>query len=605
MSVSTTRSETDDSTATLSPSSEPIAIPSSFNPSDSSFRTSFDSSASYTSHAVDEPLRDLLPAFSTNTVSSGSSSDGSAYSRGLGKPSLAEGYSAFARKVVSAPVPYSTSPRSPLANASSPDPSSSSPRRRSAQFPPPSSPTAPPFAPSPSSLHPSPTTRRRRSSVSLSSSTGSAPPHGAFVGSFEESLLKGRLSSLPSLPLPFVASIGVLGAPDSPTRLRCPPHLIVPFEAFYYTSDGAASSAPYVGTVELDTHYISLLRPSQSTSSADTAPTSSTSSPPRYPGYRVPVRGQVQLVLKNANSTALKLFLVPYDLTGLSRDGKGGRTFLRQRSYAVEVGASDETKGRLRYAVILQFCSPPMSTSKGGKTKEPHYYLHANIRVVFASRGLDSGEKLRVVAEKPAGGGSGTGFAAESFTPYGGPALEWEIARKKLKEREKLVALTRGAERERGQGSAMEGEEQDGEAIPTPQLPPPHVHDPDGTTYDVSRSTSPLVSASPTFTRPDGLPRASEPDEAAPPSSFDLSNLSSTLSNATPLLRKLPRSSLSLSFERPASPIPSPLLTPTLSALSSSRPPSRTGSDGSGSGSGKGSSGSESGRSRRSDLGGR
>ncbi|ORY91606.1 hypothetical protein BCR35DRAFT_298838 [Leucosporidium creatinivorum] len=637
MSVSTTRSETESSTATLSPSSEPIAIPSSpspYSPSPSSYQqlhTSFDSSASFISQAVDGPLQDLLPAFSHTAVSSGSSEGEGAFvgspspRLGFGRPG--DGQTAFSKRVVSAPIPYSTSPRSPLAGSSSPDPSSSSPRRRSAQFPLPGSPTPSPHAPSPSSntLHPSPTpTRRRRSSVSLSSSTGSAPPFGSLVGSFEQSLLSGRLSALPSLPLPFVASIGVLGGKDAPTRLRCPPHLTIPFGAFYYTNgEGTKSSAPYVGTVELDSHYISLLHPPSPTAADSPSPLPTPSPnppppPPRFPGYRVPRVGQIQLVIKNPHATAIKLFLIPYDLTGLERGGKGGKTFLRQKSYTVEASAGEDSKGRLRYAVHLQFCCPPTGSGKGAgggaaagaratagggaKTKppaEPKYYLHGNLRIVFASRGLDSTEKLRVVAEGPEGVHS-AGAAGEvgapskeedRFAPYGGPGLEWEIAKRKSKERERMRELTAAAEgRSRG---AAEGESegrveehqvpQDGDLSSPPLRPPPHVHDPNGTTYDLSRSSSPL---SPSTTA----------------LAFSLATFSSALPTASPLpypRTTLPRSSLSesLSFaSRPASPIP-PLLSnskhrsASLSGLSNSRPPSRTGSDGSGSGSGKSSAG--------------
>lgn len=636
MSVSTTRSETESSTATLSPSSEPIAIPSSpspFSPSSSSYQqlhTSFDSSASFISQAIDGPLQDLLPAFSHTAVSSGSSEGDGAFvgspspRLGFGKPG--DGQTAFSRRVVSAPITYSTSPRSPLAGSSSPDPSSSSPRRRSAQFPPPGSPTPSPQAPTPYSntLHPFPTpTRRRRSSVSLSSSTSSAPPFGSLVGSFEQSLLSGRLSALPSLPLPFVASIGVLGGKDAPTRLRCPPHLTIPFGAFYYTNgEGTKSSAPYVGTVELDAHYLSLLRPSTPTPTEPPSPLPTSSPnpppvPPRFPGYRVPRIGQVQLVIKNPHSTAIKLFLIPYDLTGLERGGKGGKTFLRQKSYTVEASAGEDSKGRLRYAVHLQFCCPPMVSGKsaggaaaaaGARSKPPteiKYYLHGNLRIVFASRGLDSTEKLRFVAEGPEGvhsaravGGVGAPPKEEErFAPYGGPGLEWVIAKRKAKERERMRELTAAAEgRTRGASEGKAGDHGEGEGrneepdaaqgsdIASPPLrPPPHVHDPDGTTYDLSRSSSPL---SPLTTA----------------SAFSLASFSSALPTTSPLPHPrtaFPRSSLSesLSFaSRPASPIP-PLFSsskhrsPSLSGLSTSRPPSRTGSDGSGSGSGRSNAG--------------
>lgn len=56
----------------------------------------------------------------------------------------------------------------------------------------------------------------RRRSLTV---TGSGP----LVGSYENSLMTGRMSAQPSAPLPFVASVGVLGAASCPAKLRCPP----------------------------------------------------------------------------------------------------------------------------------------------------------------------------------------------------------------------------------------------------------------------------------------------------------------------------------------------------------------------------------------------
>jgi hypothetical protein len=96
----------------------------------------------------------------------------------------------------------------------------------------------------------------------------------------------------------------------------------------------------------------------------------------------------------------------------------------------------------LRFAVHLQFCSPPASKKKGKAASEPRYYLYSTVRVVFSSQGLDAAEKLRVVAEGPAALAEySTGRRSESverFNAYSGPDQEWSIARKKAKEREKV-----------------------------------------------------------------------------------------------------------------------------------------------------------------------
>ncbi|KAG0355751.1 hypothetical protein BG005_005297, partial [Podila minutissima] len=105
-------------------------------------------------------------------------------------------------------------------------------------------------------------------------------------------------------------------------------------------------------------------------------------------GMRIPLRGQVQVVIKNPNKTAVKVFLVPYDFSDMP---PGTKTFLRQKHYSTGpgMGPSSSQGGTLRYAIHLQFCCPA-----------PGYvYLYRSIRVVFANRVPDGKESLRVVME--------------------------------------------------------------------------------------------------------------------------------------------------------------------------------------------------------------
>jgi hypothetical protein len=131
------------------------------------------------------------------------------------------------------------------------------------------------------------------------------------------------------------------------------------------------------------------------------------STSPRAPpggSYRIPEKGQLQIIIKNQNKTAVKLFLVPYDLAGME---PGTKTFIRQRCYsagpiidsvpsATDLGATD--RPTLRYLVHLHICSP----SRG------RYFLYKSIRVVFANRVPDGKEKLR----------SETTWPEPQFTPY-------------------------------------------------------------------------------------------------------------------------------------------------------------------------------------------
>jgi len=450
------------------------------------------SASSLTSRLTDGPLKGLLPAIADYHESSSAESATGLDPNSLritGTPNNALATSPVGRRIVSDPLAtFGSSPRSPLGFHSSYlneanhtlSHHSVSPRRRSAQFPHPSTSSPTSFSPYHNHNHnhnlnhhlsPSPTHSRRRRSLTLSGGSagatlGASPVRaGALVGSYEHSLLAGRLSALPSMPLPFLGSLAVLGAPDSPARLRCPAHLTAHFDAHFYDPSPSASpvtcsplakslgsrdSSPWVGSIDLEHIYRAQL--------ADPA----TRHLPRFPGYRVPPVGQVQLVIRNhapeTGHSALKLFLVPYDVRGLERGGLGGKTFVRQKSYALD---ADGHQGRLRYAVHLQFCSPPPPTRGKGKGKakeaapEAAYYVYSTIRVVFGSKARDATEALRVVAEGPQGVIDLDAPRAANFASFSGATLEWDKARR----------VAKVARAGRVQGALSEGGEGEGEAM--------------------------------------------------------------------------------------------------------------------------------------------
>ncbi|KAI9824448.1 MAG: hypothetical protein M1832_001983 [Thelocarpon impressellum] len=267
--------------------------------------------------------------------------------------------------------------------------------------------------------------------------------HAPMVGSYEESILRGRMSTVPSKPLSFVAQIGVLGLGNCKPQLRCPAHVSVPFPAVFYSygrsdvgrmpglEDGPS---PYVGLIDVENALKgpdeaddrrkrrsmgpSGVHPSPLEADADEAHAMQglselelrrrekrkrrSASPRAPPGgsYRIPQKGQLQIVIKNPNKTAVKLFLVPYDLHGME---PGTKTFIRQRSYSTGPvldtplgprGASTGEPGdrpTLRYLIHLHMCSP----SRG------RFYLYKSIRVVFANRVPDGKEKLRNEIQLP------------------------------------------------------------------------------------------------------------------------------------------------------------------------------------------------------------
>lgn len=286
--------------------------------------------------------------------------------------------------------------------------------------------------------HPTPALPRSRKPSF--SSDHSSMQHASMVGSFEESILRGRMSTAPSKPLDFVAQIGVLGRGDCKPNLRCPAHVTVPFPAVFYNYPSVGSRSfsddspsPYVGTIDL-AHSLKPVeskrirrRPESPAPSVDafmrdvTAPENThiglaidrkmrerrqkRSASPRGPlggCYRIPQQGQLQIVIKNPNKTAVKLYLVPYSLDGMEA---GTKTFIRQRSFSagpiLEKPLTDRPQAAppdllphkpiLRYLIHLKFCCP----SKG------RYYLYDSIRVVFANRVPDGKESLRNEVQLP------------------------------------------------------------------------------------------------------------------------------------------------------------------------------------------------------------
>ncbi|KAI0882773.1 uncharacterized protein GGS22DRAFT_168692 [Annulohypoxylon maeteangense] len=287
--------------------------------------------------------------------------------------------------------------------------------------------STPIFPTTSSSPHTPALLRSRRPSYS---SDVSPIQHASMVGSYEESILRGRMSTTPSKPLDFLAQIGVLGLGKCKSSLRCPAHVTLPFPAVFYSygsSHGHSKvedgPSPYVGQIDLENGLPNQedevrsrrkiqsraqerlsteddgtetnrrpVEPSERDIRKAQRPKRRSTSPRAPPGgsYRIAEKGQIQIIIKNPNKTAVKLFLVPYDLAGME---PGTKTFIRQRSYSAgpiieNMPLKDSGTGDrpiLRYLVHLHICCP----SRG------RYYLYKSIRVVFANRVPDGKERLR------------------------------------------------------------------------------------------------------------------------------------------------------------------------------------------------------------------
>ncbi|KIJ38435.1 hypothetical protein M422DRAFT_33239 [Sphaerobolus stellatus SS14] len=188
--------------------------------------------------------------------------------------------------------------------------------------------------------------RRRRFSHrsddgAANSSTFSTP----MFGSYKHSLLSGRFSGAASSPTPFTLTLSINSLPPF-RNFFVPPKLHLPFEASFYEIHG-----PWVGAIDLDE-----------------APQLKTKTIISEGGYRVPPKGQVQLVIKNQLGTIMKVLVVPYDLKDMP---PGTQAPIRRIWYgeaplepadlaAAQEHPEKEFQGKevIRYAVHMKFVCP-------------------------------------------------------------------------------------------------------------------------------------------------------------------------------------------------------------------------------------------------------
>ncbi|VEN41513.1 unnamed protein product [Callosobruchus maculatus] len=195
---------------------------------------------------------------------------------------------------------------------------------------------------------------------------GQNAPASGLLGSFEESVLNGRLEPVSTVH-GFTAELGASGS-------FVPKHLVLPVTVFFYTlGDNDKVSSPYLGHINLGKK-----------------------------GYNVPKSGTVQVTLFNPLGTVIKMFVIMYDLSDMPPNSQ---TFIRQRTLYMPMNCKDTNiewgPKWLRYLIHLRFLS-----SKSGKI-----YLHTDIRMIIfrksdmdtaTAHGIDMSYELRSFTHIPA-----------------------------------------------------------------------------------------------------------------------------------------------------------------------------------------------------------
>ncbi|KAK6045075.1 hypothetical protein COOONC_17419 [Cooperia oncophora] len=139
---------------------------------------------------------------------------------------------------------------------------------------------------------------------------------GSLLGNFEESALNGRLDPVKKLD-GFKLQLAASGAFSSP-------HTSLTVTAYFFDlNDSETAPSPYLGVCSLE----SLGKR----------------------GYRIPKQGTIQATLFNPQGTAVKVFVVTYDMSDMP---PSSQTFIRQRTF---LGTAEDSKAEKHLVNLIHF----------------------------------------------------------------------------------------------------------------------------------------------------------------------------------------------------------------------------------------------------------
>uniref|UniRef100_A0A915Q576 Atos-like conserved domain-containing protein n=1 Tax=Setaria digitata TaxID=48799 RepID=A0A915Q576_9BILA len=155
---------------------------------------------------------------------------------------------------------------------------------------------------------------------------------------FEESALNGRLD--------LVTSLDGFRLQIAASDETCSPHITLPVTTLFFHVPEDEAPLPYMSFCSLEN---------------------------MRKGYRIPRKGILQAVLFNPQGTVVRMFLVKFDVSDMP---PSSQTFLRQRTFFMPVGCTQDVRSWLKHLIHLS-----LATDRRGRL-----YVHTDIKMLFSQK---------------------------------------------------------------------------------------------------------------------------------------------------------------------------------------------------------------------------